>query len=349
MITKKEIKSPEGDIILLTLVNKEGNKVVLSNLGAGIVEVEVPDKEGRRGDVVLGYANPLDYFADGPCAGKCPGRYANRIAKGELSIDGINYILPINNGPNHLHGGPEGFQNQLWKVRECEGNKVAFEYQSKDGEQGYPGDLTVRADYEWTDSNELKLTLTAEVEGKPTVVNLTNHAYWNLKGHNSGSVLDEKLKLFASKYLPTDETLIPSGKMEPVMGTPMDFTDFKTLGKEIEKDFPALKFGKGYDNCWIIDDYEKGVVKTAAILEDDSTGRRLTVETDQPAVQIYTGNWLSGSPLNKSGREYNDYEGVAIECQDMPDSPNHPNFPSTVLRPGEVYSRHINFKFDTIK
>lgn len=346
MIETKKYPSPKGEITLVTLTNKSGATVVLSSFGAGIYKVEVPDRNGRMEDVILGYADPADYIGDGPCAGKCPGRYANRIAKGNLNVEGVDYQLEVNNGPNALHGGSEGFQNQIWRIVSVTDNSVDMEYVSADGEANYPGKLTVTARYEWTDDNVLKLTLSA-VTDAPTVVNLTNHAYWNLAGHNAGSVLEHELRLNASRYLPTDDTLIPQGEIAPVAGTPMDFTEAKALGRDIKADFPALNFGKGYDNCWVIDGWKPGKMQTAAVLADSRTGRMLTVETDQPGVQIYTGNWLAGSPKNKSGRGYDDYDGVAIECQDFPDAPNHPNFPSTLLRPRETYSRHINFKFST--
>ena len=333
MITTKTAPSPIGEITLVTITNASGASVVLSTLGAGIVEVNVPDREGRLADVVLGYANPADYIADGPCAGKVPGRYANRIAGGHLEIEGKTYELPVNNGPNHLHGGPEGFQNKIWTLESAEGNKAVMKYVAADGEAGYPGQLTATAEYRWTDANELELTLRATTDAA-TVVNLTNHAYWNLDGHNSGSTLDHKLTLMASTYLPTDDTLIPEGVKVPVAGSPMDFTKAKKLGSDIKLEFPALVYGKGYDNCWCIDDYKPGVV---------------TVDSDQPGVQVYTGNWLAGSPANKAGRSYDDYDGVAIECQDFPDAPNKPEFPSTLLHTGEEYVRHINFKFSTEK
>lgn len=346
MIETKTYPSPKGEITLVTLTNDKGATVVLSTLGAGICKVEVPDRNGHMDDVVLGYANPVDYIGDGPCAGKCPGRYANRIARGELRIDGVDYQLEVNNGPNALHGGSEGFQNKIWRIVDIAANSVVMEYVSADGEANYPGKLTITARYEWTDDNNLKLTLSA-VTDAPTVVNLTNHAYWNLGGHNCGSVLSHELKLCASRYLPTDDTLIPQGGMVSVIGTPMDFTVPKSLGRDIKIDFPALNYGKGYDNCWAIDGWEPRKMQEAAVLTDSRSGRVLTVETDQPGVQIYTGNWLAGSPINKSGRSYNDYDGMAIECQDFPDAPHHPKFPSTLLRPGETYSRHIYFKFST--
>lgn len=346
MITRTVSPSPLGDIMQLTITNSRGASVTLSALGAGVVAVKVPDRNGKLDDVALGYANAADYIADGPCSGKVPGRYANRIAGGKLEIDGKLYQLPVNNGPNHLHGGPQGFQNQIWKVESAENQSVVFTHTSPDGDAGYPGTLKAKATYTWTDADVLYLTLEATTDAK-TVVNLTNHTYWNLAGHNSGSVLSHKLRINASKYLPTDSTLIPEGVEVPVAGSPMDFTSDKGLGRDIRLPFPALTYGKGYDNCWVIDNHAPGVLATAAVLTDEKSGRVLEVETDQPGVQVYTGNWLAGSPLNKAGRSYEDYEGVAIECQDFPDAPNKPAFPPTVLSPGERYIRHINFKFIT--
>lgn len=340
----KYVESDKGKIALVTLTNNKGAKVVLSSLGAGIVEVWVPDKKGEMADVVLGYANPLDYFSDGPCAGKVPGRYANRIAKGHFNLDGVEYQLPVNNGPNSLHGGPEGFQNQVWTLKEHNDSTVVFEYVSVDGEMGYPGTLTATATYEWTEGNELRLKLEATTD-KATIVNLTNHAYWNLSGHNAGCIFDHELQLKSSTYLPTDSTLIPEGVAVDVEGTPMDFTAAKKIGRDIKLPFPALEFGKGYDNCWVIDEFKPGRTQIVAVLTDRKSGRVLEVSTDMPGVQVYAGCWLAGSPINKAGRSYDDYDGVAIECQDFPDAPNVEAFPSTVLRPGEKYKRHINFQF----
>ena len=340
--------SPDGkEIFLYTLENESGAFVRLSSIGAGIVSIAVPDKDGKIADVVLGYTKPEDYFADGPCAGKCPGRYANRIALGKFTLDGVEYSLPVNNGPNHLHGGPEGFQNQVWESR-AEGKAVEFQYFSQDGEAGYPGNLKVVAHYEWSEDNALKLTFTAQTD-KATVVNLTNHAYFNLNGEGNGNILDHELKLNAEVYLPTDETLIPVGEPDPVAGTPMDFREFKKIGEEIKADFPALNYGKGYDNCFMINDYEAGQLQTAAQLYSPESGRQLEVLTTQPAVQIYTGNWLEGCPAGKCGRGYHDYEGVAIECQHCPDSPNKPEFPTTVLCPGETFSEAIIWAFSVRK
>lgn len=343
-VETKTVPSKKGDITLVTLTNENGAKVTLSSLGAGIVGVEVPDRNGVMADVVLGYADAADYFYDGPCAGKVPGRFANRIARGHFALDGKDYHLAINNGPNALHGGPEGFQNQLWDVEVLPDNKVKFTYRAADGEEGYPGNLMATATYAWNNDCELSLKLEAETDA-PTVVNLTNHAYFNLAGHDSGTILDHELTLDAHLYLPTDETLIPTGDLVAVANTPMDFTTAKTIGADIKAEFPALTYGKGYDNCYVIDGWNAGTERRAARLEDPKTGRVLEVYTTQPGVQVYTGNWLAGSPKNKAGRPYEDYEGVAIECQGFPDSINKPQFPSPVLRPGEKFEQSITFKF----
>ena len=316
MSISKELwgKTPEGkEIFRYTLKNASGAQVQLSSLGAAITSIIVPDKSGKLGEVALGYPNAMDYMADGPCAGKIPGRYANRIAKGKFTLDGVEYTLPVNNGPNHLHGGPNGFQNQVWDSR-IEGDAVEFMYFSEDGEAGYPGNLKVVAHYTWGEDNSLKLILTAETD-KPTVVNLTNHLYLNLDGE--GTILDHKLELNASQYLPVDDTLIPLGAPEDVAGTPMDFVE-------------ARKIGQAYDNCWLIDGYMPGQLTTAAELWASRSGRHLEVLTTQPAVQVYTGN----------------FEAVAIECQHCPDSPNQPSYPSTVLRPGEIMEEAIIWAFD---
>lgn len=344
-IEKWEAESPKGAIQLYKITNGQGASVTLSELGAGIVSINVPDRDGRMADVVLGYKNPADYLYDGPCAGKVPGRYANRIAKGEFTLGGKTYRLAINNGPNALHGGPEGFQNRIWQSRELE-NGVVFTYASADKEEGYPGMLSVEAAYQWSEDNELTLALKAESNAL-TVVNLTNHVYFNLCGEDSGSVLQHELWLACSNYLPTDETLIPTGEIAAVAGTPMDFTTPKPLGKDIKQDFPALVYGKGYDNCWVVDGWNPGVLKKVAELSEKTTGRAVAVSTTQPAAQVYTGNWLAGSPESKSGRSYNDYDGVAIECQGMPDAPNKPQFPSQELKPGDIYEQVIKFKFTT--
>lgn len=343
-IESKKYPSKKGDITLFTLTNDKGARVVLSSLGAGLVSAIVPDARGEMADVVLGYSDPADYFYDGPCAGKIPGRCANRIAEGRFALDGKEYHLAINNGPNALHGGPEGFQNQIWASEVTPDGKVRFTYDAKDGEEGYPGNLTVVAEYGWNDNCELCLEIKATTDA-PTLANFTNHAYFNLSGEGSGSVLDHELKLESHLFLPTSDSLIPTGDLLSVKNTPMDFTAPRVLGADIKADFPALVYGKGYDNCWLLDGWNAGTLRRAATLTDPHSGRVLEVETTQPGVQIYTGNWLAGSPVGKCGRSYNDYDGVAIECQGLPDSVNKPQFPSVVLRPGQTYDQKIIFRF----
>ena len=253
--------------------------------------------------------------------------------------------MNVNNGPNHLHGGPGGFANRLWRAETADGG-VVFRYTSPAGEERYPGTLTASVAYRWDDDNRLTDVLEAECDA-PTIVNLTNHAYWNLAGENAGSVLGHTLRLHASQWLPTDPSLIPTGERAAVEGTPMDFRTPKRIGRDIGADFPALVYGKGYDNCWAVDGWRPGTESPVAELCDPQSGRRLTIRSTQPGVQVYTGNWLAGSPLSKSGRAYADNDGVAIECQGFPDAPNHPDFPSAVLRPGDRYRQTIRFAFDT--
>jgi len=304
----------------------------------------VPDKSGEMANVALGYKDAASWIADGPCMGKVPGRFANRIARGHFTLEGKEYTLAINNGPNALHGGPEGFMNQIWDARTVGDNSVVMVYCAEDGEEGYPGNLIVTAEYTWSDANELTLRLGATTDA-PTVINLTNHAYFNLDGENAGSVLDHELRLNASRWLPTDETQIPTGELAPVAGTPMDFTESKPIGKDIKADFEALRIGKGYDHCWVVDGYEKGTLREVAELRGPKSGRVMTVASTQPGMQIYTGNWLAGCPESISGGEYNDYDGVAIECQGFPDAPNKLSFPSPVLLPGQEYDETIVFRF----
>jgi aldose 1-epimerase len=307
-------RTPDGKAIYkYTLTNASGASVVLGSVGAAIVSVNVPDKNGKLGDVAL--------------------------------VDGKTYTVPVNNGPNHLHGGPDGFSERVWESRKRKGG-VEFKYVSADGEMGYPGQVVVVARYEWSEENELRLTFSAKSD-KKTVINLTNHAYFNL--NCGGSILRQFLKLNCSEYLPTDPGLIPLGDPAPVAGTPMDFLNGKTLGRDIKKDFPALNYGKGYDACWVIDGYRKGQLQEAAELWSNHSGRTLKVFTTQPGIQVYTGNWLGGCPVGKRGRIYHDYEGVALEAQHFPDSPNQPAYPSTVLQPGKTYHEAIIFAFGVKK
>ena len=255
----------------------------------------------------------------------------------------MEYTLPINNGPNHLHGGPEGFQNKDWESRQ-DGNAVEFMYFSADGEAGYPGNLKVVARYEWDDDNRLQLTFTAQTD-KATVVNLTNHAYFNLDGEGSGTVLNHMLRLNASEFLPTTESLIPLGESVPVAGTPMDFVNAKPIGRDIKADFDPLRIAKGYDHCFVLDGWMEGQLVEAAELWSEKSGRSVKIYTTQPGIQIYTGNYLEGCPEGMDGHVYHDYDAVALECQHFPDSPNKPDYPSTVLLPGEVFEQAIIWQF----
>ena len=345
MISKKCWgKTPDGkDIFLYTLRNSTGASVQLADIGAAIVSIAVPDKHGALGDVVLGYRNATDYFGDGPCAGKIPGRFANRIACGRFTLDGKIYRLPLNDGPNHLHGGPDGFQNQFWESH-IEGESVVFSYLSKDGEAGYPGNLLVIARYEWSEDHELRLTLSAKTDA-PSIVNLTNHAYFNLDGAESGSVLNHLLEIPSSRWLPMDAGFIPTGEIASVEGTPMDFSHRKPIGKDMAADFKALREGKGYNACYLIDKKEGEDLALAATLWAVHSGRRLDILTTQPSLMLYTGNWLKRCPAGKTGRLYEDYDAVALECQHTPDAPNQKDFPTTVLRPGEVLEETIVWQF----
>ncbi len=339
---------PAGTINLFTLTNSRGASVTLSSLGAGITAINVPDADGRLADVVLGYKDPASYLADGPCLGKIPGRYANRIGNGTFTLRGKEYHLEVNNGPNALHGGSHGFQNRLWDARTLPDGSVEFSLLSPDGDAGYPGNLRVKAVYSWSDDCRLTLRITATTDA-PTVLNLTNHSYFNLDGEDAGSVLGHELKLSAPQYLVADVNLLPTGEIDPVEGTPMDFLDFHVIGSRIEADFPALKFAKGYDTCYAAESYAEApsLMRELAVLRSPRSRRRLTVSSTQPGIQVYTGNWLAGAPESISGHAYADYDGVALECQHFPDSPNHPEFPSAELLPGREFDQTIIFQFDT--
>ena len=324
-------KTPDNkDIKLYTLTNSNGIKVQLSDIGAGIVSIVTPDRNGHMDDIVLGYPNATDYYCDGPCAGKTPGRFANRIANGRFTIDDKEYQLEINtgDGKHHLHGGSIGFANQKWASR-INGESVVFTYLSADGEAGYPAELVSKVYYTLNDENELNIRLCA-YSSDTTIVNLTNHTYFNLKGEGA-----------------TNE-LITTGEMAPVVDTPMDFTQTKPIGRDIKEPFPDLINGKGYDCCWVIDGVAKDKLTLAAELSHEGTGRMVKIYTTQPGLQVYTGNWLSGCPKGKNGHIYEDYSGVALECQALPDSPNKPNFPNTFLRSGEEYNETIIFKFSNL-
>ncbi len=340
--------TPEGEaVVLYTIRNANGCEVQLCNIGASIVSVKCPDRDGRIDDVVLGYRDCMSYFGDGAASGKSVGRVANRIARGRMTVEGVEYDLEINNGPNHLHGGSKGFANRLWDAR-VETNRVVFSLTSPDGEQNYPGELYVEAGYYFGDDNELEITYMARTD-KTTVVNLTNHVYWNLAGEGSGqSILDHELRLNCSRVLEMDPTQIPTGNYLDVKGTPQDFTSWRRFGDDILSEFNHMKDFKGYDHFFVLDDWKPNILSPVGELRCEATGRRVEVLSSQAGAMVYTGNWLAGGcPVTKSGGRYDDYAGVAIECQNYPDAVNHADFPSVVLRPGDTYCQKIVFRLGT--
>ncbi len=340
--------TPEGEaIILYTLTNSSGASVEVANLGASLISARVPDREGVLADVVLGYSDWKSYIGDGPYMGKSVGRYANRMGGARFSLDGIEYLLPPNEGRNQLHGGAATLANKIWEAR-VESNRVVFSISSPDGEGGYPGNMTAETAYHWSDECELEIVYSAECDA-PTVANFTNHAYFNLAGEASGSVLGHLLQLNASKFVPTRPDNIPTGELWQVEGTPMDFREAKALGRDIDADYPQITDAAGYDRCWAIDGWRRNILGEAGVLTDPVSGRRMTILTSQPGIQLYTGNFLQGSPAGKSGRPYANRDGVALECQGFPDAPNHPNFPDQTLKPGERYIQKIVYKFDVLQ
>lgn len=334
------------EIKLFTLTNSSGASISVTNFGAALVSAVVPDRDGNMVDVVLGYKDVSSYRqGDNAYMGKSVGRYANRMGGARFSLDGVEYKLAANEGENQLHGGSATLANKLWNVEESL-DRIVFSIESPDGEGGYPGNMKARAIYRLSDDNELEITYEAECDA-PTVVNFTNHAYFNLAGEGSGNVLEQVLKLDASNFLPTDHTSIPTGKIWPVDDTPMDFRTAKPLGRDIDADYQQITWASGYDRCWVIDDWKKGELKEAGLLTCPENGCRMRILTTQPGIQVYTGNFLRGRVEGKSGRPYNNRDGVALECQGFPDAPNHPNFPSQVLRPGEKYVERVIYKFET--
>jgi aldose 1-epimerase len=332
-----------GEVVLFTLVNSRGMKLRLINLGATIVGLETPDRRGNFANVALGLDSLEDYLRGHPCLGSTVGRYANRIARGRFSLDGREYRLATNNGPNHLHGGPRGFDKILWRAETLSGDGfigVRFSYLSPDGDEGYPGNLNIAAVYGLTENDELHIDYTA-VTDRPTIVNLTNHAYWNLTDGGAGDVLGHLLTIEADRYLPADEGLIPLGELKSVAGTPLDFLLPTPIGARIEQ----LGQLGGYDHCYVLNK-PQGTIEPAlaATLVSPDSGRMMEVFTTQPGVQLFSGNCLDGT-LRASGKVYRKYAGVCLETQHFPDSPNHPHFPSTILRPGQTYRQTTIHRF----
>ena len=333
-----------------TLSNARGMKVKITNVGGHIMSIQLPDKNGGLTDVVLGYDSAKDYVGGKGFYGSTVGRYGNRIAKGKFTLDGKEYHLATNNGVNSLHGGPGGFHNVIWNGEEVttyEGKGVQLTYLSKDGEEGYPGNLNVKVVFSLSDSNELKIQYEATTD-KPTVVNLTNHSYFNLSGEGSGDILNEEIMINADKFIPVDTTLIPSGELRPVKGTPFDFTTPHKIGERIDADNEQIKaggqVGSGYDHCFVLNKKAPNELSLAAKVFDPASGRKMEVWTTEPGVQFYTGNFLSGSP-GKGGKPYNRRGAFCLETEHFPDSPNQPSFPTTVLKPGETYKTTTIYKF----
>ena len=328
---------------LYTLKNMNGLVAQVTNYGAIIVSINVPDRKGKLGDIVQGYDTAAEYInGNSPYMGAICGRCANRIAKGRFSLLDKQYSLAVNNGPNHLHGGITGFSKVVWTVVNASDNSVKMEYFSTDGEEGYPGNLKVSVTYTLTDNNELRFDYHATTD-KTTVVNLASHSYFNLAGAGAGSVYDQLLMINGDFYTPTDDTSIPTGEILSVKGTPMDFTRPKRIGEEIESDFEQLKFGAGYDHNFVLK-HRTGTLGLAAAANDPASGRVMEIYTTQPGVQLYSANWVNNEK-GKDGKIYNRRQAFCLETQYFADAINKPHFPSTILNPGEGYKHTVVHKF----
>jgi aldose 1-epimerase len=346
---KQEVfgKMPDGrEVKIFTLTNQNGLKARVTEYGAILVSMETPDKSGKSADITHGYDTLDGWLTNTSYFGATVGRFGNRIANGKFTLDGKEYTLVSNNNPGgipcHLHGGIKGFDKVLWAGKTVGKNGVEFTYRSKDGEEGYPGNLSAKVTYSLNDDNELKWEAHATTDA-PTVINLVHHSYWNLSGDPSTTINDHHLTLNAPTYLPTDAGLIPSGQLAQVAGTPMDFTKPTAIGERVEADFEPLKFGGGYDHAWVL---EKGDgLRLAARLKDPKSGRVMEISTNQPAIQFYGGNFLDGTVTGKGGVKYAHRTALCLETEGFPDAPNKPGFPSSVLRPGETYNHVMIHKF----
>jgi aldose 1-epimerase len=331
---------------IFTLRNANGIEIKATNYGGIITSIVVPDRNGRPGDIVLGFDDLQAYVKDSPYFGAIVGRYGNRIAKGHFTLDGHTYTLAVNNGPNHLHGGLKGFDKVIWHAEPLAGSTgLVLSRRSPDGEEGYPGNLDVRVTYRLTDDNRLVIDYHATTD-KATPVNLTQHSYFNLAGE--GDVLGHELTIDADRYTPVDANLIPTGELAPVEGTPFDFRKSTAIGARIDTPNPQLKNAGGYDHNWVLTRKGTGLQLAARVVEP-KTGRTLEVSTTQPGLQFYSGNFLDGTLKGKGGRVYVKHAGLCLETQHFPDSPNHPDFPSTILRPGEQYDTQTVFRFGVQK
>jgi len=349
-IAKKPFGTAAGQPVdLYTLRNASGAEAKITNYGGIVVSLKMPDRTGKFADVTLGYDTLEQYIKSSPYFGCIVGRVANRIAKGRFELNGKRYKLAVNNAPNTLHGGLKGFDKAVWTATPSvtpSGPSLRLEYVSADGEEGYPGTLTVTAEYTLTNKNELVLDLSATTD-KTTVVNLTHHAYFNLAGAGKGSILDHKAIINAKQFTPADKTSIPTGELAPVAGTPFDFTRLTAIGARIDQTDRQLQFGNGYDHNFVIDK-PKGQLGAMADVYEPTSGRILTVLSTAPGVQFYTGNFLDDSFIGKGGKVYARRHGFCLEPQHFPDAPNKPRFPSIVLKPGETYRHTIVFRFAAV-
>lgn len=330
---------------LYVLTNANGCEITVTNYGAKIVTLLVPNKDGALVDVVLGHPNIEDYInSEEPYFGAVCGRTGNRIAKGKFTLEGVDYQLAVNNGPNSLHGGIKGFNAVVWKVVEVSENSIRLNYLSKDGEEGYPGNLNVYITYTLTEDNALDIVYEATTD-KTTIVNLTNHSYFNLSGEGDPHIGDHMLTLNAEYYLPTDDTAIPFGKPETVVGTPMDFLTPHTIGERINEDFQQLIYGKGYDHTFVLNKNEADEYSYVGICESPKTGIKMEMYTTEPGVQVYTGNWMTGNFEAKNGNRYPERSAVCFETQHYPDSINKPEYPTVILKPEEKFTSRTTYKF----
>jgi aldose 1-epimerase len=336
-------KMPDGTPVeMYTLQNANGMKAEIITYGGIVVSLTAPDKAGKFADVVLGMDSLDGYRGETAHLGALIGRYGNRIGHGQFTLDGKVFHLPKNNGDNTLHGGPGGFDTRVWKASPS-GDSLELTYVSKDGEEGFPGTLTAKAVYTITPLNELKIDYTATTD-KDTVVNLTNHSYFNLAGAGSGTILDHRVTINADRFTPVDEGLIPTGELKAVKGTPFDFTKSTAIGARIDQKDQQLQFGKGYDHNWVLNKGNGGLTKAAEVYEA-KTGRVMEVWTTEPGLQFYTGNFLDGTIHGKGGKAYPFRGAFCMETQHYPDSPNKPKFPSTVLKPGQTYKTSTVYRF----
>jgi aldose 1-epimerase len=331
---------------LFILTNRNGLETKITNYGAIVVSLTVPDKEGVMADIVLGYDTLEEYLKENPYFGTIVGRYANRISKGKFNLDGENYTLAQNSGENHLHGGIRGFDKVVWdaeEVNNSDGPGVKLTYLSNDGEEGYPGNLNVIVTYTLADDNGLRIEYSATTD-KPTVINLTHHSYFNLSGAGIGDILDHILSINADRFTPGTQGLIPTGELRDVTGTPMDFRKPFVIGERIDMQDEQLALGPGYDHNWVLNDWD-GSLQMAATLHDPKSNRFMEVFTTEPGIQFYTSNFLDGSITGKGGKNYKYRSALCLEAQHFPNSPNIPHFPSVVLRPGATYQQTTLYRF----